>query len=72
MSDQPFDTSNVLVVSFDVDDNAYAALTELKELDSQDQIEVRAAGVVVRQERSRTKSAMIRSRGRRRAASSAC
>jgi uncharacterized membrane protein len=50
MSDQPFDTSNVLVVSFDVDDNAYEALTELKELDSQDQIEVKAAGVVVRQE----------------------
>jgi uncharacterized membrane protein len=50
MADQPFDTSNVLVVSFAVDDNAYAALTELKELDSQGQIGVNSAGVVVRQE----------------------
>jgi uncharacterized membrane protein len=50
MSDQPFDTSNVLVVSFELDDNAYEALTELKELDSQGQIEMRAAGLVVRQE----------------------
>lgn len=50
MADQPFDTSNLLVVSFAVDDNAYAALTELKELDSQGQIGVKAAGVVVREE----------------------
>jgi uncharacterized membrane protein len=50
MSDQPFDTSNLLVVSFEDDDNAYEALTELKELDSQGQIEVKSAGVVVRQE----------------------
>jgi uncharacterized membrane protein len=50
MADQPFGTSNVLVVSFAVDDNAYAALTELKELDSQGQIGVQSAGVVVREE----------------------
>jgi uncharacterized membrane protein len=50
MADQPFDTNNVLVVSFALDDNAYAALTELKELDSQGQIGVKAAGVVVREE----------------------
>jgi uncharacterized membrane protein len=53
MADHPFATNNVLVVSFEVDENAYAALTELKELDSQGQIELDAAGVVVRQEDGR-------------------
>lgn len=50
MADQPFVTSNVLVVSFEDDDNAYEALTELKEFDSQGQIDMNAAGVVFRQE----------------------
>jgi uncharacterized membrane protein len=39
---------NVLCVSFDPDKNAYAALTALKELDSQDQLSLQAAAVVVR------------------------
>jgi uncharacterized membrane protein len=41
-------TYNVISVSFDPDSNAYAALTALKELDSQDQLSVEAAAVVVR------------------------
>ena len=56
MADQPFVTSNVLVVSFEHDDNAYEALTELKELDSQGQIDLQGAGVVVRHEDGRTGS----------------
>jgi uncharacterized membrane protein len=39
---------NVISVSFDPDSNAYAALTALKELDSQDRLNVEAAAVVVR------------------------
>jgi uncharacterized membrane protein len=39
---------NVISVSFDPDSNAYAALTELKQLDSQGQLSVEAAAVVVR------------------------
>ena len=50
MADQPSETSNVLVVSFDDDNNAYEALTELKELDSQHQIDMTAAGVVFREQ----------------------
>jgi uncharacterized membrane protein len=44
------DTSayNVISVSFDGDDNAYAALTALKELDSQQRVGVEAAAVAVR------------------------
>src|SRR5437764_8642031 len=44
------DTSayNVISVSFDGDDNAYTALTALKELDSQERVGVEAAAVVVR------------------------
>ena len=53
MADQPFVTSNVVVVSFEDDDNAYEALTELKELDSQGQIDMKGAGVVVRHEDGR-------------------
>jgi uncharacterized membrane protein len=39
---------NVISVSFDPDTNAYAALTALKELDSQNRLRVEAAAVVVR------------------------
>ena len=39
---------NVISVSFDPDSNAYAALTALKELESQNRLSVDAAGVVVR------------------------
>jgi uncharacterized membrane protein len=39
---------NVICVSFDPDNNAYAGLTALKELDSQDQLSLQAASVVVR------------------------
>jgi uncharacterized membrane protein len=39
---------NVISVSFDADGNAYAALTALKELDSQERVGVEAAAVVVR------------------------
>src|SRR4051812_18199926 len=39
---------NVISVSFDPDDNAYAALTALKELDSQNRLELEAAAVVAR------------------------
>jgi uncharacterized membrane protein len=41
-------TYNVIAVSFDADVNAYAALTKLKELDAQDQIEVHEAVAVQR------------------------
>ena len=41
-------TYNVIAVSFDADVNAYAALTKLKELDAQDQIEMHEALVARR------------------------
>ena len=41
-------TYNVIAVAFDTDVNAYAALTKLKELDSQEQIEVHEAVAVQR------------------------
>ena len=41
---------NVVVVSFQDDSNAYEALTTLKQLDSQHQIELSAAAVVARGE----------------------
>ena len=41
-------TYNVIAVAFDADVNAYAALTKLKELDSQEQIEVHEAVAVQR------------------------
>src|SRR4051812_32256409 len=41
-------TYNVISVSFDPDNNAYAALTALKDLDSQGRVGLEAAGVVVR------------------------
>ncbi len=39
---------NVISVSFDPDNNAYAALTALKELDSQERLKVEAAAVIER------------------------
>jgi uncharacterized membrane protein len=39
---------NVISVSFDTDSNAYPALTALKEMDSQGQLNLEAAAVVVR------------------------
>jgi uncharacterized membrane protein len=41
-------TYNVITVSFEPDDNAYEALTVLKELDGQDRVRLEAATVVVR------------------------
>jgi uncharacterized membrane protein len=41
-------TYNVIAVAFDSDVNAYGALTKLKELDAQDQLEVNEAVVVQR------------------------
>lgn len=49
----PEDTSNsmnVIAVTFEDDSNAYEALTTLKQLDSQHQIEIRGAAVVARDE----------------------
>jgi uncharacterized membrane protein len=43
-------TFNVIAASFDPDTNAYAAMTALKELDSQERIDLRAAAVVVRRD----------------------
>jgi len=48
MSDEQANRLNVVVVSFDEDSKAYEALTSLKELGSQRQLELRAAAVVVR------------------------
>ena len=48
MSDEQASGLNVVVVSFDEDSKAYEALTSLKELDSQRQLELQAAAVVVR------------------------
>ncbi|HME02296.1 MAG TPA: DUF1269 domain-containing protein [Solirubrobacteraceae bacterium] len=48
MSDEQTNSLDVVVVNFDEDSKAYEALTILKELDSQNQVELRAAAVVVR------------------------
>jgi uncharacterized membrane protein len=45
--------NNVLAVSFEDDSEAYEALTDLKQLDTQGQIDLRAAAVVVRGEDGR-------------------
>src|ERR1700759_2048888 len=45
MPDEAFSPDSVIVVSFSDDDRAYEALTRLKELDSQGQVEVVAAAV---------------------------
>ena len=52
MSPDYFSPDNVLVVSFgedpETDQNAYQALTDLKQLDSQDQIKIAGAAVITR------------------------
>jgi uncharacterized membrane protein len=52
MSSNYFSPDNVLVVTFgedpEKDENAYQALTDLKQLDSQDQIKITGAAVVAR------------------------
>jgi uncharacterized membrane protein len=47
-ADDRSSADNVICVSFDPDNNAYAALNALKELDSQGQLSLQAAAVVVR------------------------
>jgi len=48
MTDAVTETESVIAVSFEDDNNAYAALTKLKELDAQGQVEIGEAAVVVR------------------------
>lgn len=48
MLDDAYGTENVIAVSFRDDNAAYAALTRLKELDSQGQVSVKDAAVVAR------------------------
>jgi uncharacterized membrane protein len=48
MSNETSDQNSVIAVSFAQDEDAYAALTKLKELDDQSQVELRAAAIVVR------------------------
>jgi uncharacterized membrane protein len=50
MSEDISSTVNVITVTFEEDANAYEALTNLKELDSQHQIGIRGAAVVARDE----------------------
>jgi uncharacterized membrane protein len=58
MSPNYFTPDNVLVVTFgedpEKDENAYQALTDLKQLDSQDQIRITGAAVVSRDSEGRT------------------
>jgi uncharacterized membrane protein len=48
MSDPVSSSNNIVVVSFEEDSKAYDAMTTLKELDSQSQIDLAAAAIVVR------------------------
>lgn len=48
MSNETDYQDNVIAVSFAQDDDAYDALTKLKELDDQSQIDLRAAAIVIR------------------------
>jgi uncharacterized membrane protein len=50
MTDDLSDTQNVIVVNFSDDAKAYEAITTLKQLDSQDQLDLAAAAVVARDE----------------------
>lgn len=50
MIDELDGPDNVVVVSFQEDSSAYEALTDLKEIDAQGQVNLRAAAVVVRGE----------------------
>jgi uncharacterized membrane protein len=53
MTDGDFTQDNVIAVSFPVEANAYEALARLKELDSKDDISVRGAAVVTREQDGR-------------------
>jgi uncharacterized membrane protein len=53
MADEDLSPSNVIVVSFEDDANAYEAMTNVKELDSQHQVDLRAAAIIVRHEDGR-------------------
>ena len=48
MAEQAFSPNNVVIVSFEEDANAYEAMTNLKALDSEHQVDLRAAAVIVR------------------------
>jgi uncharacterized membrane protein len=48
MADDAFDHENIVVVSFADDAKAYEALTDVKELDTQSQIDLHGAAIVVR------------------------
>jgi uncharacterized membrane protein len=50
MADEATSPNNVIVVSFEHDANAYDAMTKLKELDSQHQVDLGAAAIIVRHE----------------------
>jgi uncharacterized membrane protein len=50
MSEDTTNSMNVIAVTFEDDSHAYEALTTLEELDSQQQIEIRGAAVVARDE----------------------
>ncbi|MEA2314091.1 MAG: hypothetical protein QOI03_783 [Solirubrobacteraceae bacterium] len=50
MADEAASPNNVIVVSFEHDANAYDAMTKLKELDSQRQVDLGAAAIIVRHE----------------------
>jgi uncharacterized membrane protein len=50
MAEEASSPNNVIVVSFEDDPNAYEAMTNLKELDSQHQVELRGAAIIVRHE----------------------
>jgi uncharacterized membrane protein len=50
MADPASSPNNIIVVSFEDDSKAYEAMTNLKELDSQSQVGLRAAAIVVRHE----------------------
>jgi uncharacterized membrane protein len=50
MSEDISNSLNVIAVTFEDDSNAYEALTTLKELESQDQLAIRGAAVVARDE----------------------
>jgi uncharacterized membrane protein len=50
MADEASSPNNVIVVSFEDDPSAYEAMTKLKELDNQHQLDLRAAAIIVRHE----------------------
>jgi uncharacterized membrane protein len=50
MVDHAVSKSNVIVVSFEDGENAYQGMTELGQLSSQGQIDMKAAGVVIRRQ----------------------